>query len=310
LKPRRVDIIWRCAPIRARGATAESAFTMNRLVKLFLATGLVGLLATAGAAGGGARRPAPAPSAPAAPVVVEYRTYCESWVARAAPSAPDTRPVVWVVDGAGDLRGCSNALTTANQMAGNTAEIVVFQWSHGYRRLLADQTDWAHAKAHGEKLAAAIRERKAREPGRRVVLVAHSAGCAVALVASECLPPDTIDRTVLLAPSVSTGYDLRPALWTAKEGVDVFCSRKDWVALGFVVRVVGTTDTGSGPAAGRLGFRPRGAAATDPVVSAKLRQHFWTAEQKWTGHTGGHHGMHSPAFLHAYVFPLIGAPVR
>ena len=88
--------------------------------------------------------------------------------------------------------------------------------------------------------------------------------------------------------------------------MDVFCSRKDWVALGFVVRVVGTTDTGSGAAAGRYGFQPKGEAALDPTASAKLRQHFWSAELAWTGHTGGHHGMHSPAFIHAYLFPLFG----
>lgn len=279
---------------------------MNCRVKLFLSVGLVGLLVSGGADAGGARRPAPKPHAPG------YRTYCESWATLSAPQAavPDTRPLVWVVDGAGDLKGCSNALNYANQLAGNTAEIAVFSWSHGYRKLLADQTDWPHARAQGERLAAAILERKAREPDRRVVVVAHSAGCAVALVAADHLPPDALDRTILLAPSVSTGYDLRPSLWAAREGVDVFCSRKDWVALGFVVRVVGTTDTGSGPAAGRLGFKPRGVAATDPVVSAKLRQHFWSADQKWTGHTGGHHGMHSPAFVHAYLYPLIGAPVK
>ena len=38
----------------------------------------------------------------------------------------------------------------------------------------------------------------------------------------------------------------------------MFCSKKDWVALGFVVRVVGTTDNfWSGAAAGRLGFKPK-----------------------------------------------------
>ena len=103
-----------------------------------------------------------------------------------------------------------------------------------------------------------ILERKAAEPGRRVVLIAHSAGCAVALAACDELPIDAVDRVILLAPSVSTGYDIRPTLWSAKEGVDVFCSKKDWVALGFVVKVVGTTDNfWSGSAAGRLGFKPK-----------------------------------------------------
>jgi hypothetical protein len=285
---------------------------MNRLAKLLLAVGLTGLLFSAVGTAGGPRGVAPRQSPPPRARVIEYRTYCGGWTVTSSPqpAEPDTRPLVWVVDGAGDLKGSSNALSQANLLAGNTMELSVFPWSHGYRRLLLDQTDWAHAKAQGERFAAAILDRKKREPNRRVVLVAHSAGCAVALVAGDCLPPDSIDRTILLAPSVSTGYDLRPSLWAAKEGVDVFCSRKDWVALGFVIRVVGTTDKGSGLAAGRFGFQPKGATALDPVQNARLRQHFWSAEQAWTGHNGRHHGMHSPAFLHAYLFPLIGAPVR
>jgi hypothetical protein len=77
------------------------------------------------------------------------------------------------------------------------------------------------------------------------------------------------------------------------------------VALGLVVGVLGTTDAGTRRAAGRFGFQPRGDAACDPLIHAKLRQHFWAAEQKWTGHDGGHFGMHEPAFIHAYLFPLI-----
>ena len=287
---------------------------MNRLAKLFFAVGFSGLLISAVGAAGGPRWVASPPNTSASPRarVTEYRTYCGGWTVAASPvpAGPDARPLVWVVDGAGDLKGCSNALAQANLLAGNTVELSVFPWSHGYRQLLRDQTDWPYAKAQGERLAAAILDRKTREPNRRVVLIAHSAGCGVALTAGACLPPDGIDRTILLAPSVSTGYDLRPSLWAAREGVDVFCSRKDWVALGFVMRVVGTTDRGSGTAAGRFGFRPKGPAATEVGASAKLRQHFWSAEQAWTGHTGGHHGMHTPAFLHAYLFPLIGAPVK
>ena len=212
------------------------------------------------------------------------------------------------MDGAGDLRGCSKAMTTANMTAGNPAELSVFAWSHGYGRLVMDQVDKTHARAQGMRLAEKIQERQKMEPGRRVVLVAHSAGGAVALAAGDALPPDSLDRIILLAPSVSTGYDLRPSLRAAREGVDVFCSKKDWVALGFVTRVIGTTDKYLAPAAGRHGFRMNGPAAQEPE-GTRLRQHFWSADVSWTGHTGGHYGVHAPAFIHAYVFPAIGAPV-
>lgn len=211
-------------------------------------------------------------------------------------------PLVWVLDGAGDLRGCSKALASANTLAGNLTEVAVFPWSHGYGRLLMDQVRMTHARTQGAKLAAAILDRQKAEPGRRVVLVAHSAGCAVALAAGDSLPPDSVDRVILLAPSVSTGYDIRPTLRAAREGVDVFCSKKDWLALGFVTRVVGTTDKFLAPAAGRHGFR----MTTPDTEGMRLRQHFWSAELSWTGHTGGHYGVHAPAFIHAYLFPAFG----
>lgn len=219
-------------------------------------------------------------------------------VAAATPATADHRPLVWIADGAGDLKGCSNAFTHANMLGGGPLELAVFPWSHGYRRLLLDQIDGRHARLQGARFAQRILERSRLEPGRRVILVGHSAGCAVVLAAGDCLPSGSVDRIVLLAPSVSTGYDLRPSLAASREGIDVFCSKKDWVALGFVTRVVGTVDRRWGPAAGRRGFNLQ-------CESIGARHHFWTAEVAWTGHSGGHHGMHAPAFLENYVFPLI-----
>ncbi|HEX4608729.1 MAG TPA: alpha/beta hydrolase [Urbifossiella sp.] len=268
-------------------------------------------LSAAELTGRDSRRPPPPPPPPPVPGAnwltgVAGGTVYRTQYREPAP-AVDTRPLVWVVDGAGDLKGCSNALTQANLLAGVPAELTVFNWSHGHRRLLMDQIDATHAREQGKKLAEQIRERQAREPGRRVVVVAHSAGCAVVLAAGDNLPADSLDRVILLAPSVSVGYDLRPTLLAAREGLDVFCSKKDWVALGFVTRVVGTTDRYGAPAAGRHGFR---ADTLDEAEVPRLRQHFWTADVAWTGHTGGHHGMYSTTFLHTYLFPRIGVAVR
>ena len=86
------------------------------------------------------------------------------------------RPLVWVVDGAGDLRGCSTGLAQVNGPEAGPVEPCPFFWSHGYRKLLLDQTDNAHARDQGNRLAVRIRERMRDEPGRRVVVVAHTAG--------------------------------------------------------------------------------------------------------------------------------------
>lgn len=274
---------------------------MKRIVWLTLIG--VGVWATAAGAGPFRSRPASRAQTPPGAPAVEHRTSCYGWAARAQQDAD--RPLVWVLDGAGDLKGCSNALASVNAGAGEPVELVVFPWSHGYRKLYKDQTDTEHAKEQGARLAQAILERKAREPGRRVVVVSHSAGCAVALAAGDLLPIDAVDRFLLLAPSVSTGYDVRPTLWSAKEGVDVYCSRKDWVALGFVIRVVGTVDGASGAAAGRVGFQPKGSKALAETEAARFRQHYWSEDVAWTGHTGGHHGMHAPEYVRSFLLPLM-----
>src|SRR5205807_1552488 len=92
-----------------------------------------------------------------------------------------------------------------------------------------------------------------REQG--VIFAVHSAGSAVCLAAAEALPPDSIERIILLSPSIASDYDLRPSLRSAREGIDVFCSRLDIWQLGLGVALVGTADGCRGcDAAGRVGF--------------------------------------------------------
>src|SRR5262249_26589060 len=141
---------------------------MNRVLVRGLLVGLVGWLAAGKPVDGRmpphgplpAAAPVPGPRMLPVPVRPVYVTACyPQTTARAAE--PDGRPLVWVVDGAGDLRGCSNGLTQANLSAGNPAELTAFPWSHGYRQLLKDQVDMDHARTQGAKLATAIRERQA-----------------------------------------------------------------------------------------------------------------------------------------------------
>ncbi|MCE9564727.1 MAG: hypothetical protein K8U57_22060 [Planctomycetes bacterium] len=267
---------------------------------------VAGLGATAAGAGPLRFRSVSRGQAPQQAAPVEHRTYCSGWTSlKPEVGKPEVGPLVWVLDGAGDLKGCSNSLVAANTLTDTPVELSVFPWSHGYRKLYKDQTDAEHAREQGRRLAEAILERKAREPGRRVVIVSHSAGSAVALAAGDVMPIDAVDRVILLAPSVSTGYDVRPTLWSSREGIDVFCSKKDWVALGFVVRVVGTADGYRASAAGRWGFQPRGSKALADAEAARFRQHFWTEDMAWTGHTGGHHGVNAPEFVRTYLHPLI-----
>src|SRR5688500_4498054 len=111
--------------------------------------------------------------------------------------------LVLVVDGAGDLKGCSTALQNAAAQYQVPLNLDTFPWSHGHYRLCRDQVDVRHFRAKGLELAEHITTLRAKQPDRPIVLVSHSAGCSVALAACAWLPPDALERQVLLAPSVS-----------------------------------------------------------------------------------------------------------
>jgi pimeloyl-ACP methyl ester carboxylesterase len=220
------------------------------------------------------------------------------------------RGVVYCVDGAGGFQATSIPLseTIAGQRLPLRVEAV--DWSHGWCRVYADQTDFAHARAQGRCLAERVAAYRRAAPAGEVYLVGHSAGCTVALAAVEALPPGYVDRVVLLSPALSADYDLRPALRSARCGVDVFSSERDWFYLGLGIGLVGTADRRWGAASGRVGFRPSPATLQDAALYAKLRQHPWNRCQAWTGNLGGHYGAQEPAFLRTFVLPLLQTSSR
>jgi hypothetical protein len=123
------------------------------------------------------------------------------------------------------------------------------------------------------------------------------------------LPRDSIERVVLLAPSVSFRYDMRPALRSACQGIDVFYSARDWFVLGLGMAFSGTTDRRLAPAAGRVGFRPlTGGPEDEALYALRLRQHAWEPSASSTGQTGGHYGSDRPGHMQACVLPLLTPP--
>jgi pimeloyl-ACP methyl ester carboxylesterase len=215
------------------------------------------------------------------------------------------RGVVFAADGAGDFRACSKALRTAIEAEKLPISVETFCWSHGFGRVISDQIGHRYARHVAEELAERVLEFRQQHPGMEIYLVGHSAGSAVVLSAAGLLPPDSVSRIVLLAPSVPADYDLRPALRTARAGIDVFYSKWDWWYLGLAVTVVGAADGSClQPAAGRIGFRPRSDLIEDALLCAGLRQYPWDPSQAWSGNLGGHYGVYQQNFLKAYVLPL------
>jgi pimeloyl-ACP methyl ester carboxylesterase len=232
---------------------------------------------------------------------------CATVPSQVLPGLPHSdRPAVFVVDGAGDYRACSRVIRQTAANDGLSLEVLTFVWSHGYLRNIVDQTDFEYTRERGTQLAQAVQEHKSRHPNAPITLVGHSAGTAVVLAAAETLPPGTVDHIVLLAPSLSQEYDLRPALRSANEGIDAFISENDWIWLGLLVRVLGTTDNPLAPrAAGQFGFAEPPRDSADALLYAKLHVHRWTPEDTSIGHNGGHFGAYQPAYLRARVFPVI-----
>jgi pimeloyl-ACP methyl ester carboxylesterase len=213
--------------------------------------------------------------------------------------------VVIVCDGSGDFRTLSTGLARAVSAARMPLYVETFVWSHGYGRYVIDHTDHCNHIEMGRILAARVLAYRRAYPNLRIYLAAHSAGNAVVLAAAERLPPNTLDRIVLLAPSVSPEYDLRPALASSREGIDAFVSDRDRVILGVAMYVVGTADRRRpGPAAGYVGFRPVAYSPADGALYGRLRQHAWHPSLGWCGHDGGHYGNNRPSFLGPYVLPL------
>jgi pimeloyl-ACP methyl ester carboxylesterase len=212
--------------------------------------------------------------------------------------------VVLVADGAGDYRAASTSLRETAAADGWPLDVQTFVWSHGFLRNLADHTDYEWGREQGRKLAAVVQKQKQDHPNVPVSLMGHSAGCFVVLEAANHLPPDSLERIVLLAPSVSSKYDIRPGLRAAKNGIDSFYSKHDRFWLGAFMAVAGTSDTATDArAAGRFGFEPQPTPEELPLY-AKLRQYEWNPSLDQVGHDGGHYGAYQPGHLRKFVLPL------
>ena len=223
----------------------------------------------------------------------------------AKPSVQCPAGVAFVANGSGDFHTVSQNLAQAVAETSAPLEVETFTWSHGYGRYLIDHVNHDNHLSQGRLFASRVATYHQTYPHRRIYLVGHSAGCAVVLAAAERLPPRSVERIILLAPSVSQEYDLRPALLTARSSIDVFHSCRDRWILGLCMQIVGTADGHGCSAAGQCGFTPVVSCPADAALYSKLRQHPWDPVVEWSGHAGGHYGSNQAGFLKAYVVPLL-----
>src|SRR5438876_7621530 len=203
----------------------------------------------------------------------------------------EKRGVVFVVGGVGGIDPLGHATQWALPRAGLNHEVRDFVWTHGFGQVLKDLQDTRYLLKKAKELAAEVRQVKAEEPDRPVYLIAKSGGTGLALAAAGLLPPDTLERIILLSAAVSPTYDLRPALRATKHEILSFYSPFDRLVLGWGTSQFGTADRVYGPSAGLLGFKmPAESSDADRVLYLRLVQQQWSAAMIFQGYAGNHIG--------------------
>jgi hypothetical protein len=225
----------------------------------------------------------------------------------AKPLAAETpRGVVFVVEGIGGFGAINVTAAHVLPKAGVPHEIRPYIWTHGRGKMFKDLQDHRYLEHKAQKLAEEMLAFKKDFPDRPVFLMAKSGGCGIALAAAERLPPNTIERIILLSAAVATDYDLRPALRATHREIVSFYSAHDSFILGWGTSQFGTIDRVYGPSAGLRGFaEPEHLDASDHNMYGKLVQVSWRPDMILEGHLGAHMGTSMPAFVRKEVAPWL-----
>lgn len=169
--------------------------------------------------------------------------------------------------------------------------------------VVIEPTHGATQRCASKRILDSVLAWRRAHPSSRIVMVGYSAGTAVTLRAAAQLPPNTVNRIILLAPLASPDYDLSSALRASREGIDAFYSEHDEV-LHLAIPHLRTSDGKRAPSSGQVGFR---VPAGNPLYR-KLRQYGYREEYGAYGHCGGHFGWVRPRFVCAFILPLIVGP--
>jgi pimeloyl-ACP methyl ester carboxylesterase len=209
--------------------------------------------------------------------------------------------------GIGGAQAVDYGIVKGLQDADMQSAIELHNWTAGELRLLYNLRAIDHNKRQARKIAAKIIDYQNRYPGRPVHLVGYSGGGGVALLTLESLPSDrSITSAVLLAPTVASDYDLRPALKHTTRGIHNFYSPMDVPILMVLCTAFGTTEGQHTLAAGAIGFQTPKDVAPEAVraYESLVPQQAYTLDMLNDGHLGGHFGWSNPTFIARRVAPL------
>ena len=189
--------------------------------------------------------------------------------------------------------------------------IELYDWTDGALRLVHNLRDIDHNQREAHKIAAKIVAYQDRYPGRPVHLVGYSGGAGVAVLTLEALPPNhRITDAILLAPTLASDYDLRPALSRTTHGIRNFYSPLDVPILMVLSTAFGTTEGQHVAAAGAIGFQPpkESGPETRRNYESQVSQQSYNLDMLKDGHGGGHFGWANRTFIARHVAPLLNPP--
>ncbi len=198
--------------------------------------------------------------------------------------------------------------------AGYRGAIEVFGWQSFVGGTLRDQMDKWRNEGQARRLANRIQEYLDEYPGRRVNIIALSAGTGIVAWALEDLPEKYhVGTVVFMGSSLSRRYDLVTALSHVDDALYNFYSTQDRI-LRYGIPIAGSVDREfEGPSvAGLYGFAPPngGGAQVRKLYDRKVRNMPWRRLYARYGYEGGHTDSTSRAFIARFVAPLTLRPIQ
>lgn len=216
--------------------------------------------------------------------------------------------LVMVLDGAGGITLAPQQIQQGLNDGGVNHAIEIFKWSAGHN-VLEDQQDVGRNRRVAGDLARRVGLYMSQYPGRPVHLMGLSAGTGIVVFAAEQIPASRpVDGICLMASSLSSTYDLTPALSHVRNEITNFqSSLADVGVLGVGVALAGTVDRGGGLSAGLAGFSvPKDASPlTQRLYEEKLVEMPYNPAYAIFGNLGDHLGATSPGFVKQFMAPIV-----
>jgi hypothetical protein len=178
----------------------------------------------------------------------------------------------------------------------------IYDWTGTDRGLIALMQE----KRHDEQSSAVstFLAKKFRDnPGVKITLTSHSAGCGIAAWALEKLPDDVvIDTWLQMESALSPEFDLSKALRHVRHAYALY-SPLDSVVLGTGTKTAGTVDGIKSESAGMVTYKmPLGA---DAKQYEKLKQFGYEDSWMQFGDIGDHIGPMRYRFAKFMIAPLL-----